>query len=277
MASHNAELSYESKQQPNRETEKKTMEFHKVMQRYIPIVGINVLIIIVLAYFISPLSDVSTVSVEGNTAVYDQEIIDQSGILSGDSVIKTFHEKENVVNQVVDGLPQVAETTVELDGFNDVVIRVKEFDTVAYIANDTSYLRVLENGTVLDDAYSVSIGNQPVLTKFEEGETLNLMIEELSKVDRPILNLISEIELVSDRKNPLFIRVYMNNGNRVLSSIPTFAEKIPYYPQMVKAVNGRKGVFDMEVGVYFTPFADGETEESGVNEDERESLEEFTG
>ncbi|HLR92228.1 MAG TPA: cell division protein FtsQ/DivIB [Atopostipes sp.] len=277
MVSQNPDLSYESNQPPKKEAEKKSMEFHKVMQRYIPIVGINVAIIIILAYFISPLSEVNTISVEGNTAVYDQEIIDQSGLLSGDSVLETFRARDNVANQVVDGLPQVSESTVEVNGFNDVVIRVKEFDTVAYIAQDTSYLRVLENGTVLDDAYSVSIGNQPVLTKFEEGETLNLMIEELSKVEQPILNLISEIELVSDRKNPLFIRVYMNNGNRVLSSIPTFAEKIPYYPQMVKAVNGKKGVFDMEVGVYFTPFADGETEESGMNEDERESLEEFNG
>ena len=84
-----------------------------------------------------------------------------------------------------------------------------------------------------------------------------------------------KIELVTDRENPLFIRVYMNNGNRVLSLIPTFSEKIPYYPQMVKAVNGKKGVFDMEAGVYFTPFVDEQTEESGLNEDEREALEEF--
>lgn len=31
----------------------------------------------------------------------------------------------------------------------------------------------------------------------------------------------------------------------------------------------------MEAGVYFTPFVDEETEESGLNEDEREALEEF--
>ena len=61
------------------------MEFYKVMQRYIPIVLFNVIIIAIMGYFISPLSKVGTISVEGNQAVYDQQIIDQSGIHGGDS------------------------------------------------------------------------------------------------------------------------------------------------------------------------------------------------
>lgn len=256
---------------------KRQLEFHKVMQRYIPIVIMNVLIIIVLGYFASPYSKVGSVTVEGNTFVYDQEIINTSGIRSGDSVIETMRFKDEVIAKVVDKLPQVSSSTVELSGFNDIIIDVKEYNTVAYIAKDNAYLRVLENGTVLNDVFSVSIGNQPVLTKFEESDTLNRMIKEISKVEEPILNLISEIELISSHSNPFFIRVYMNNGNQILSSIPTFAEKIPYYPQMVKIVEGKKGIFDMEAGVYFTPFTDGESDESGINEDERETLDEFNG
>src|SRR5699024_2127385 len=238
MTSNNAELSYETNRQPNNHSGKNSMEFYKVMQRYIPIVLFNVIIIAIMGYFISPLSKVGTISVEGNQAVYDQQIIDQSGIHGGDSLIETMRKKDVAVSHIVDELPQVSNSTIEVTGFNDIIIQVKEFNTVAYIADDSSYLRVLENGAVLDDVYSVSIGNQPVLTKFEEGEALDQMIKELSKVEMPILNLISEIELITDRTNSLFIRVYMNNGNRVLSSIPTFSEKIPYYPQMVQAVNG---------------------------------------
>lgn len=275
MADNGTDLSQGNNSKVNNHFEEHSMAFYKVMQRYIPIVIINLLIIIIMSYFISPLSKVSTISVEGNEAVYDQQIIEESGIRSNDSILELMRQKERTAENIVQNLPQVSESSVEVSGFNDVIIQIKEHNTVAYIAQDNSYLRVLENGTVLDEEYNISIGNQPVLTKFEEGEVLDQMIEELSKVDRPILNLISEIELVTDRENPLFIRVYMNNGNRVLSLIPTFSEKIPYYPQMVKAVNGKKGVFDMEAGVYFTPFVDEQTEESGLNEDEREALEEF--
>ncbi|SHE37924.1 cell division protein FtsQ [Atopostipes suicloacalis DSM 15692] len=275
MAYNNTDLSQEKDVQANEHPKESSMAFYKVMQRYIPIVIINLLIIIIMSYLISPLSKVATIVVKGNEAVYDQQIIEESGIRSKDSVLELMRKKDTTAENIVQNLPQVSESSVDISGFNEVIIQVKEYNTVAYIAKEQSYLRVLENGTVLDEEYNVSIGNQPVLTKFEEGAALDRMIEELSKVDMPILNLISEIELVTDRENSLFIRVYMNNGNRVLSLIPTFSEKIPYYPQMVKAVNGKKGVFDMEAGVYFTPFVDEETEESGLNEDEREALEEF--
>jgi cell division protein FtsQ len=274
------DLAYEDYKQPSKNNDQPTMEFHKVLQRYIPIVGINLLIILILGYFISPLSKVASVSVEGNNAVYVQQIIDESGVRGGDSVIGTIQEREQIENNVTSQLEQVANTSIEVTGINDIMIQVEEFDTVSYIAQDGSYLRVLENGTVLDDVYDVSIGNQPVLSNFQEGEALNLMIEEISQLDAPILNLISEIELVESRSNPLFIRVFMNNGNRVLSSIPSFSEKIPFYPQMVQAVGGRQGVFDMEAGVYFIPFASGEEEinaETEVDESERQALEEFTG
>ncbi len=255
------------------------MSIQKILLRYIPIVLVNILIIGVLSYFISPWSKVGTVSVEGNEEVYVQTIIDESGIRSGDLMLNIYRETEAIGEQITEQIDQIAETTIEIDGVNDLVFHVDEFSTVAYIAQDGAYLRVLENGTILEDAYEVSIGNQPVLSNFEEGEALNLMIDEMSQLDPAILHLISEIELVENRSNPLFIRAYMNNGNRVLSAIPSFAEKISYYPQMVQAVSGLKGVFDMEVGVTFIPFVtqeniDADTE---VDEMERQELEGLNG
>ena len=270
---------YLSDKESHNPSEKPRMPMHKVLQRYIPIVAINVVVILILAFFISPWSKVGVVSVEGNEMVYVQEILNESGIHSGDPLIETLQDSDLIADQITNELPQISDTTVERVGINDLKIQVEEYGTVAYIAQEGSYLRVLENGTVLDDAFNISIGNQPVLSNFEEGEPLNLMIEELSHLDLPILNLISEIELVENRSNPLFIRVFMNNGNRVLSSIQTFSEKIIYYPQMVQAVDGEKGVFDMEVGVYFTPFLqqqdiDMDTE---VDETARQELEDFPG
>lgn len=254
-----------------------TMETHKILQRYIPIVVVNIIVIGILAYFISPLSKVDSISVEGTQVVYDQEVINQSGLRSGETVLQVMGSFDAVEKELEANIPQVADASVYLNGINEIVVNIKEYSTVAYIAQDESYLRVLENGTVLDDEFAVSIGNQPVLSKFKEGETLNMMIAEISKLNLPILNLISEIELVESRSNPLFIRVYMNNGNRILSTIPTFSEKISYYPQMVQAVEGRKGIFDMEAGVYFIPFIDGESEDSGIDEEERQALEGFNG
>lgn len=255
------------------------MPYYKVLQRYIPILAINVLFIIIMGYFISPLSKVGTISVEGTQYVYDQTVLDESQVKTGELVLHLTQETEEIEKTITNNIPQVRQTNVSISGFNEVVIQIEEFGTVAYIAQEGSYLRVLENGKVLDDVYTVSLGNQPVLSKFDEGKALDLMIEELGKLDSSILNLISEVELVEHRSNSLFIQVYMNNGNRVLSSIPTFSEKIPYYPQMVAAVAGQKGVFDMEVGVYFTPFIEGQeiNSDTEVDEEHRQPIEGFNG
>ncbi len=251
------------------------MQFNKLLLRYIFIVVIHLFIVLILGYLISPLSKVDIISVQGNKDVYVQDIIDESGIVTGESLIKTkqyFSESEkNILAQ----LPQVSGVNLRIEEMNKIIIEVEEFKTVAYIAEDESYLRVLENGRVLDNLYTISIGNQLVLSKFKEGEALNLMIEELKKVEEPILNLISEIELTKTEKNPLSIQVYMNNGNRLLLNVPEFSQKTPYYPKMVQAVEGKKGVFDMEAGIYFTPFVDGESEESGVDDSAGQEIDDF--
>lgn len=275
MNTKNINLAQERSKRDGAQQKQNKMAFPKVMQRYALIVVLNLVIIFVMVFFISPFSKIDTVSVIGNEAVYDQEVINESHIHKGDSLIQTYRNLDRIEKELIKELPQVEKANAEITDINNVQIDINEFKTVAYIAQDGSYLRVLEDGSVLEDTYNVSIGNQPVLSKFEEGETLDSMIEELSQLDSSILALISEIELVEERENPLFIRVYMNNGNRVLSSIPEFSEKIPYYPQMVKAVDGEKGVFDMEAGVYFIPFTDEDDEDSELDEEAGQALEEF--
>ena len=57
----------------------------------------------------------------------------------------------------------------------------------------------------------------------------------------------------------------------VRAIIPTFAEKMDYYPEITAQLNGfEKGVIDMEVGTFFTPFS----EMYGPSEEEDEVAEE---
>lgn len=261
----------------NNVEDEQAMPLNKLLLRYILIVVVNLFFILLFGYLISPFSKVGTISVEGNQDVYVQDIIDESGITKGDSLLKTKQHFVEIEEKILNEFPQVARSEITIDGLNTIIIKIKEYKTVAYLTKEEAYLKVLENGLVLDTLYSMSIGNQLVLSKFEEGDALNLMIQELKEVDERILNLISEIELAQTETNPLFIQVYMNNGNRILSNIPDFSEKILYYPKMVQAVEGKKGVFDMEAGVYFTPFIDGESEESGIDEAAGQEIEDIEG
>lgn len=252
------------------------MSWIQLIQSYLVIFIINITSILILAYLISPWSKVDAVIVTGNQEVYDQLIVETSSVALGDSVLQTKKKFPQIEEKIVQELTQISDAQLNMEGVNKISIQVDEFETVAYIAKDGSYLRVLENGDVLDELYTISLGNQLILSKFEKGTTLTSMIEELKKIDKPILNLISEIELVESRTNPLFIKVYMNNGNRILAKIPDFSEKITYYPQMVQAVEGKKGVFDMEAGIYFVPFKDFSDPDLGVDESDGQNLDELT-
>ena len=252
------------------------MNFIQLIQSYLIIIIFHLIFILIVGYFLSPWSKVDTIIIEGNQNVYDQSIIDQTSIEIGDSVYKSKKNFDQIQSNIVNELDQISDAQLKIKEINKVMIQIEEFDTVAYIAKDGSYLRVLENGRVLDELYTISLGNQLILSKFKEGKVLNAMIQELKEIDKSILNLISEIELIKNRDNPLLIRVYMNNGNRVLAKIPEFSEKIPYYPQMVQAVEGKKGVFDMEAGIYFVPFIDRENPKAGLSENEGQELEGLT-
>lgn len=222
------------------------------------------LIILVSSYFISPLSRIQKFVIRGNEGVVEQEVLAASNLKMNQSIFDVWHH-ENKTAKKIERLPQVQHAEVALKNWNEVHVKLYEHKTVAYMPKGEKYRRVLENGVILNTAYVHSIGNQPLLNHFKEGKALDKMIAELEKLDPNVLHMISEIEYLPEHANPLFVQVFMNNGNRVLASIPEFSEKMNYYPEMVKLTDNQKGIFDMEVGVYFIPFLQYEKEDGSYD------------
>ena len=104
-------------------------------------------------------------------------------------------------------------------------------------------------------------------------ESVKGLTAQLLKMDKEVYHLISEIiynETTSDSES---ITVYMDDGFEVRAVISTFAEKMAYYPEITAQLNGfEKGVIDMEVGTFFTPFSEmyGEPREEEETIDEEE-------
>lgn len=235
---------------------------NNVHKQVIPIYVIFSLIILLSIYLLSPLSNLDTLSVEGNNEVVDQEVIDASGLQSGDPIWGTYFERQTIEEGIVNNVPQVADAQLNFSGVDDFAIDIDEHNTVAYLNNDETYYKVLENGETLQDD-SGSVGEKPVLINFTDEDTLDQMVEQLKQLDSSTTQLISEIEKVDIERNPLLVRTYMNDGSQVLASIPTYAERITLYPRLQEAVDGQKGLFDLEAGAYFTPFSD--SNETGVD------------
>ncbi|CZQ86037.1 cell division protein FtsQ/DivIB [Trichococcus collinsii] len=219
------------------------------------------------SFLISPYGKVKDIYVEGAEDVPEQSIIDASHITGKLTALGVVWNDEKIDAYITNTLPVVKTAEVTLRGLNDVTIHVTEHETIAYVYSGGSYYNVLENGTVADTELKVPIGNNPIITSFEMNQNLEDLLEQYMQLTDSVQNSISEIKYTGTEENPYAITVYMNDGNEVKAILPSFAEKILYYPDIVSQLGETKGTIDLEVGVYFTPFAQTTEEEAAASED----------
>lgn len=259
------ELSLENKLPKLKEKRRKEMQ-----RRLISLLLLFSFAILVVVYFITPLSKVGRITVIGTNEVTDQAVIDASQIRSGDSLWETFFSQKKRETLVKNQLPQVKSMKIEFDGLNSYELVVSEYKTVAYLEKENEYFNILENGKIVNESRKVSIGNPPIFIKFKEGKALNKMIEQYQLLNENIHNSISEVEYTPSKTDEYLITLYMNDGNQVVASITSFAEKMIYYPDIVQKIGEGKGVINIEVGVYFTPFEPEPSEEESKVSDAEE-------
>ncbi|WP_161877763.1 cell division protein FtsQ/DivIB [Alkalibacterium sp. MB6] len=262
----------ENDNRKNSSSSKGTHSDKKRIGKWLVIMAIFLISIGLSLYVISPYSLVEEVTVEGTNEVYVQDVLDASLISSGGSLWQEYVNKGEAEKRIVEENPQVSDAKITLSGLQEITITIDEYDAVAYLLHDNRYSKILENGVILDEVIPRPDSKQAILSGFSEGPELDRILELYPEVDEQVKMMISEIEHINDAENPLLIRLFMTDGNQVTASIPTFPERINYYPDMVEAVNGVKGTFDLEAGAFFVPFeseeASLELEEFDESEDE---------
>ncbi|SFH66576.1 cell division protein FtsQ/DivIB [Pisciglobus halotolerans] len=254
----------------------KEQRHKKMIHRLIPLLLLFSFAILVVIYFISPLSKIDEISVSGTSSITDQEVINVSSLKTHESLWPAYFSKKKTEKKIIDNIPQVRGASLTLNGLNDFQLTIDEFKTVGYLHEGPHYYTILENGKIVDESRTVSIGNDPVFKSFKEGKALKLLIKQYALLSPSIQNAISEIEAVPSKNDPYLIRLYMNDGKQVIASIPTFAEKMNYYPDMVKKIGNRKGTINIEIGGYFEPFEQKEPDEEDFDEEDEENFNEET-
>lgn len=223
-------------------------------------------------YFISPYSEIREISVSGSNEVFDQEVIDSSGVRSGESVLETYFDRKTIFQNVKNELPQVKSIQLYIEGLNNFRFDITEYKTVAYLKDGKKYYHVLENGKLIENSNTITGSELPTFISFSDDKVLKQMLDQYNKLDKNIKTMISEMEWIKNDRNPLLVKAYMNNGNEILASIPSFSQRMQRYPQLVRAVNGENGLFDLEAGAYFLPFSTEDDQkfdkENGVQLDE---------
>ncbi|TDL79962.1 cell division protein FtsQ/DivIB [Peribacillus frigoritolerans] len=224
----------------------------KSNRRLILFLSVFFILILLVIYFQSPLSKVSSVDVAGNKTVSEEEIINMSGITEK-SGFWSINEKE--VNDALSDFEQIQNVKLDKHLPNKVTIVVEEYYKVAYIVKGDQYSPILENGKTLDPVEGTFPDDAPLLINWSKAEEIEEMAMELMSLPDSVKNAISEIYHTPEKTDPWHITLYMNDGFEVQASVRSFSKKMIDYPAIVSQLApNSKGIIHMEVGTYFESY-----------------------
>lgn len=238
----------------------------KANRRLIFLISLFFLLIILVIYFQSPLSQIKEIKVQGNESVPDQVIVERSGLKKGTNIWKL---DKKVAVEKLENHQEVKHAKVKLGFPNTIYLQIQEYDTIAYVSTGTEFHSILENGLIVENSPEGGVPvSAPILSNFNEDGILEDMAKELKELPPEIVNVISEIHYTPKKTDKYHITLYMNDGFEVTATILTFSDKMVHYPSFVSQLDPKvKGTIDLEVGSFFKAY---ETKDSKGEEKEDE-------
>lgn len=223
-------------------------------------------LILIVIYFQSPLSHVQQIIVTGNVYVSDEEIIEASEIKHGTSIWEVNQKKLLEVEE----LREVKAASLKRIFPNKVEIQVEEYKRVAYLNDDGKYFPIIESGRFLEALEKEKLPTDaPILKKWQQGDELEEFMAELTKLPESISRFISEVHYAPTPNDALRIKLYMNDGHEVHTTIQQFSERMLDYPAIASTIDSEeKGIIHMRLTPYFERL-DTADEEEADSESER--------
>lgn len=231
----------------------KQQKQRRLAQRMGLLIGIFVVILLVSGYFVSPLSHIGQVTVNGNQAMSKKQVLKMTGLQHGDSIYKVIGREQKLAKQIKSDNVRVQQIRFSVKHLNHLTIQLKEYPTAGFVPANGYYRVALTSGVVSNEKQQQPSGNYPVYDKFKSKTQLAKMIRQYAKLSQKIQTGISEIQFSPTKANPGRVHLYMNDGNEVYASLSTFASKMAYYPSIAAKMT-HKGIINLEVGAYSYSF-----------------------
>lgn len=207
------------------------------------------LLISLIIYLQSPLSNIKEIQVLGNKVVSKKEIVKRSELTTETNV---WGISKKSITRALETHPLIERVEVKRKLPQTVQLYVIEYKIVGFKMGKKGYFPILENGTIIKEQQMHPSGEAPIFHNFKENEYLIRTAEELAEIPDDIFNLISEISWEPSEKNKYKIVLYMSDGYIVHATIRDFANKMAMYPSIVAQLDpDEKGIIHMGVGTYF--------------------------
>lgn len=243
---------------------KKRVPFSQVWWAY----ALSFALIAIGAYFISPYNRVSSIQVEGTYSISAKEVIAASNLKVGMSKLYAKEQEAAVARRIINQYPQIQAVTMSFNQKEQLILKVKEQRNVGMVQLQDFYYVVTENEQVLKRAYPEMLPNLPEIIDFTNQQVLQVA-RQLKTLPDDLLAQIKTVKNIERKDYPNRIVLELKDGNLVTGLLTQFADNFKYYPQVKANLKEKKGIIDMEAGIYFSektplndPFATSEEKEA---------------
>ena len=163
-----------------------------LIRRLALIIGLLMIPLLIVLYFVSPLSRLANVVVKGNHEVSAEAILENSDLTVNEEMWPQF---SNVIKACLPSkIATYKNASISLSGINRFDITVTEFQEVALLAQDGGYAPVLENGVVLDEISEQPVEGLPVLENFSAEDKIKATLSAYQELSSEIRDGVSQIK-----------------------------------------------------------------------------------
>lgn len=238
------------------------------LTRGLPQGKVKLLIVYLLLYLsmvwagwqIMPFNKVNQLLVEGHQYLTVETVLDGVDIKDYDAVNNILAYRPELEDHILTNHPLLKDVKISRDSWKYLTFTVQEHEIVGRIKRNDLIYPLLSNGQIIETPVELATlqGEAYRYLPLIEGNfsTINLenLAQSIEQINPSIVSQFTTIHAAEEANQPEHIIVEMEDGNQIYAVIPTFAQKVNFYPNIVNQLEGRQGIIDLEVGAYFTPF-----------------------
>lgn len=210
---------------------------------------LKVIIFILIIYLIIHLGiylsniNIKNIVIKNTNYLTDAEVIKTAGLEDYPSFFRTStnNTKEKLKKEAL-----IEDATVKRKWGFVFEITIKEEKVLYKRKNDNVY--VLGSGEEI--TLENNLSGVATLINYTPKNITKKLNKNLNEIDRNVLSKISEIEYAPNKTDEERFLLYMNDGNEVYITLSK-ADELNYYVDIVKQLNGKKGILNLDSGSYF--------------------------
>ena len=198
----------------------------KKLKRNLKILFYLLVLTAIIAFFVSDLSKVKSIEIEGNKDIKSKEILDTMSI--NDETIYLFIDKKDL-SEKIKAIPMVKKVNVSIDLMGNVFVDIEECEKVAYceIGSDTYIIDELGGVRLTEDKSVIqALHSCPRILNFKNLEFLETFAKEYVQLPELIKNQTSDIVYSPKKADETRLEFILDNGKSLFLRVEDMVDQL---------------------------------------------------